>query len=350
MRVLTTLALAAGCLGASVAAAAEPPEPRREESEQAPAPADDEPLEVVVDGSADERMRIAETVDETCRKIGFLLIANHGVPDLVIENAWDAARRFFDLPLEDKLATRAEDAGSPRGYFPLEEETLAKTRGDASAPDQKEAFSSGPPAAPAGHENAENFEFFYGPNIWPAALPDFESAWLDYYRAMESLGASIMSVLACALKLDDEFFAPFHSHHISALRGINYPEMPPRADHSRAGSHSDYGSVTILKPDPDVGGLEAQSPSGEWIPVPQVDGAYVVNIGDLMARWTKGRWVSTLHRVVAPDIGLVPRRQSIAYFMNPNHDAEIHALPDRIGDDDPVTAGHYLIEKFSSAF
>jgi isopenicillin N synthase-like dioxygenase len=185
-------------------------------------------------------------------------------------------------------------------------------------------------------------------------LPAFSAAWLDYYRAMEILGARIMSLLAAALALDDDFFVPLHSHHISALRGINYPSMGigSAAGRSRAGAHSDYGSVTILKPDPNVGGLEVRPAAGDWIRAPSVDEAFIVNIGDLMAHWTNNRWVSTLHRVVAPDGDPVPRRQSIAYFMNPNYDAEICVIPtcrENGATTTPVTAGQYLIDKFRSA-
>ncbi len=307
-------------------------------------------LGAFVEGSDKERQAVAEKVDDTCRTIGFLAITGHGVPEDTIDNAWAAAREFFDLPLADKLATRADDPVCPRGYFPIDEEALAKTRGEASAPDPKEAFSSGPPKAPPDHEAAENFDFFYGANLWPAALPSFESAWLAYYRAMESLGANIMRLLATALELDEDFFAPFHSHHISALRGINYPAMPAAGEISRAGAHSDYGSVTILKADAEVGGLEVKTPDGDWIRAPSLNDGFIVNIGDLMAHWTNNRWVSTLHRVVAPNGESMPRRQSIAYFMNPNYDAEISVLPNCGDRSDTVTAGQYLIDKFRSAF
>ena len=303
-------------------------------------------------GTPAQRKPIAELVDATCRETGFLLIENHGVANAVSDAAWLAARQFFELPLEAKLATKAHDPNCPRGYFPLEQEMLARTRGESTAPDPKEAFSSGPPEVPAGHEHTPDFDFFYGPNRWPAALPGFAAAWLEYYHAMESLGARIMTLLAAALSLDDDYFARFHNHHVSALRGINYPATPAAAGYSRAGAHSDYGSITILRPDPDVGGLEVMTPDGNWLRIPSVDDALVVNIGDLMAYWTNNRWKSTLHRVVAPGEDPVPRRQSIAYFMNPNYDAEIRALPTCCKGAPavtPVTAGQYLIGKFRAA-
>lgn len=304
-------------------------------------------------GSIAERKVIAESVDNTCRTIGFLVIENHGVPDAICDSAWRSARQFFDLPLDVKLASKSPDSRCPRGYFPVAEETLAKTRGQPSPPDPKEAFSCGPPAPPTGHKATKEFDFFYGTNLWPAELPGFEQTWLAYYSSMEKLGASIMQMLAEALDVDTNFFEPFHSHHLSALRGINYPDMASKNKAPRAGAHSDYGSVTILKADPEVGGLEVQSRDGAWISAPATKSGFIVNIGDLMARWTGNRWVSTLHRVVAPGGDAVPRRQSIAYFMNPNYDAEISVIPSCKSKEivaGSIIAGKYLINQFRSAF
>lgn len=304
-----------------------------------------------------DRRRIARAVDETCRTIGFLVVENHEVPTRIIDDAWRAAGAFFDLPPERKRVAMAADPGCPRGYFPVASEALARTRGDETLPDRKECFSSGPLCRPAGNAPGQHYDFFYGNNLWPPDPPGFRPAWVAYYRAMEQLGARIMALLADALELDRDFFAAYHRHHLSALRALNYPAHPatPRAGQPRAGAHSDYGSVTILRPDPAVGGLEICPPGGEWMAAPPVADAFIVNIGDLMARWTNDRWVSTLHRVTAPVVGgLVPRRQSIAYFMNPDHDAEIVTIPtclDAAGRSRyaPVMAGRYLLEKFRSA-
>lgn len=307
-------------------------------------------------GTTADRRRIAAQVDDICRSIGFLVIENHGVPPVVTGTAWKMARAFFDLPLEEKLAARAGEAGCPRGYFPLEAETLAKTRGIETLPDRKECYSSGPLSPPAEHVAGEHADFFYGRNLWPAAPKGFRDAWVGYYREMEALGARIMEMLARALDLDSDYFADFHAHHLSALRALNYPQRTKAAatGQPRAGAHSDYGSVTILRPDPHVGGLEVRLPNGKWTAAPVVDDAFIVNIGDLMARWTNDRWVSTLHRVTDPvSDGAVPRRQSIAYFMNPDYDAEIATLPtcldaDGLSSYAPVMAGEYLLGKFAS--
>ena len=309
-------------------------------------------------GEEHERRQIADRVDEICRSVGFLIVERHGVPRETIDQAWSSARAFFDLPLHDKLGARSADPVCPRGYFPLQEESLARTRGIAAPPDQKESFSSGPVCAPAGHAGSDDFDFFYGPNIWPAEPAGFRQAWTDYYAAMEQLGAQIMQMLASALRLADDYFVASHTHHLSALRAINYPSIAEASlpGQQRAGAHSDYGSVTILKPDPHVAGLEVRLASGDWIAAPVVENAFIVNIGDLMARWTNDRWVSTLHRVidpVGPSGGPAPRRQAIAYFMNPNYDAEISAIPTCLDAGaspkyPPARAGRYLIEKFTS--
>jgi len=152
-----------------------------------------------------------------------------------------------------------------------------------------------------------------------------------------------------------DFFAPFLSAPVSALRALNYPALaaPPKPGQIRAGAHTDYGSLTILLPQAGSRGLEILGPDGAWIEVPPRPGAFIVNIGDLMARWTNDRWTSTLHRVVIPDDGGAQRRQSFAFFHQPNWDAEIVALDARLATNEPpkyppVRSGPYLMGKFKS--
>jgi isopenicillin N synthase-like dioxygenase len=313
-------------------------------------------LSAFLTGTDQERRQIANRVDDICRSIGFLIIENHGISGDINDAAWSAARRFFDLSIERKNASQSRESGCPRGYFPLEQETLAKTRGIDTPPDLKECFSSGPLSPPAGHLATGDFEFFYGKNLWPAEPAEFRRAWTDYYVAMDQLGSQLMQMLALALQLESDYFVEFHTHHLGALRALNYPPIGNNSlpGQLRAGAHSDYGSVTILKPDPTVGGLEVQHSSGNWISAPAIADAYIVNIGDLLARWTNDRWVSTMHRVVDPiDDKTAPRRQSIAYFMNPNYDAEIDVITTCVDKNatpkyPAVLAGRYLVEKFRS--
>ncbi len=312
-----------------------------------------------LNGAPAVQKKVASRVDHICRAIGFLIIENHNVNNDVIDAAWTAAAEFFALPETEKYSAQTTDIHCPRGFTPVEGESLAKTQGEDAPPDRKETFSSGPISPPEFHPHGDDFDFFYGANIWPKKPENFKEAWLSYYHAMEILGAQIMELLALALEVDKDYFKEYHTHHISALRTQNYPSLSRKIlpGQLRAGAHSDYGSVTILKPDPDVDGLEVRSPNGDWIKAPVVKDGFIINIGDLLARWTNDRWVSTLHRVVEPESAQgenSKRRQSIAYFMNPNFDAEITAIPTCVKDGDrakypPVKAGDYLIDKFKQS-
>jgi isopenicillin N synthase-like dioxygenase len=141
------------------------------------------------------------------------------------------------------------------------------------------------------------------------------------------------------------------------MRALNYPHLTKASPGQlRAGAHSDYGSLTILLTEPALGGLEICTPDKNWREVPVVPGAFIVNIGDLMARWTNDRWVSTLHRVVNPTVheDASTRRQSIAFFHQPNWDAEIVCIPTCLAPGEkpkyaPVTSGAHLMEKFRRA-
>ncbi len=268
------------------------------------------------------RRALGTEVDRICRETGFLAISGHDVPQDVVDAVWSKARAFFDLPLAAKLAAKGPYPGYPYGYLPPEAEALAKSREVETPPDLKESFNGGPIAAPLGLADPEALGFCYAPTIWPSNPAGFVEAWQAYYRAMETLARRLMRVFAVALDLEEDYFEPFIDQPISALRALNYPEpkATPLPRQLRAGAHSDYGSLTILLPEAAPGGLEILAPDGAWRPVPPVPGAFIVNIGDLMARWTNDRWVSTVHRVVNPPAGASGsvRRQSLAFFHQPN--------------------------------
>ena len=307
----------------------------------------------VVDISADPAAVGAE-LDEICRTVGFFQVTGHGISDGVAEPAWAMAARFFDLPLEDKLSVARPGADYPYGYMPLAGESLSQSMSGAAPADLKEVFNVGPPSRPAGRFADPGEAWAYSPNLWPAALPDLKPAWTAYYEAMRELGNRLMSLLARGLGLPPGFFADKTADGPNALRAINYParDRPPRPGQLRAGAHTDYGTVTILRQDA-VGGLEVLEPAGEWAVVESVPGAFVINIGDLMARWTNDRWHSTLHRVVDPpdSLAAAARRQSMPYFQNANWSATISCLPTCLepGEEpryEPVLAGPHLMSKF----
>jgi isopenicillin N synthase-like dioxygenase len=301
------------------------------------------------------KKNLARQVDRVCCETGFLAIVGHGVSGQIISGAWNAARKFFDLPLEKKLEVKMPYVGYPYGYSPLQAEALAKSLGEETPPDLKESFSIGPLQQLPPGENDPDADFRYAANLWPTEPKEFRREWTTYYRTMSELAGRIMKIFALALDMPEGFFEGLIDDPISAMRALNYPhqsEAPP-AGQLRAGAHSDYGSLTILLAEAAPGGLEIRTPAGEWEPVPLVPGAFVVNIGDLMARWTNDRWVSTLHRVVnpPPDPAGSTRRQSIAFFHQPNWNAVIECIPTCLAPGEkpkypPVGSGEHLMEKF----
>jgi len=297
-----------------------------------------------LDGTA--RTQSADRLDRICRETGFLVLTGHGVPRDVIDAQWQAVQAFFDLPTDEKAKVAAPYAGYPYGWLGPLKEALARSKGQDTPPDLKESFNGGPLSVPPGLTDDDALAFCYQPTLWPE-LPGFRAAWEAYYAHMEALAERVMAAMAEALGLDRSFFAPFIGHPISALRALHYPATTGHAepDQQRAGAHTDYGSLTILLPQAGSRGLQIQAPSGEWVDVTAPEGAFVINIGDLMARWTADRWVSTLHRVVA--LPGQPARMSLAFFHQPDWAAEILPLN---GSDayPPVKSGPYLMEKYRS--
>ncbi len=272
------------------------------------------------------------SIDAACRDIGFFAIVEHDVPTAVIDDAWRAATAFFDLPLDEKLRATSIDADHPYGFFPIAEESL----GDGAPPDLKESLNLGPPPRP---EVAAAGGFALTERSWPPAPAELRPTWTAYYSAMETLAARLMRLFAHALELDEGFFDDKIDRHLSALRALNYPGQTstPVPGQIRAAEHTDYGTITILKPGQATGGLEVLTTAGEWLHVPPVEHGFIVNLGDLMQMWTNDRWCSTRHRVVNPDdkVAATERRQSMAFFHQPNWDALIECLPSCTSADNP---------------
>jgi isopenicillin N synthase-like dioxygenase len=302
--------------------------------------------------------RVAERVGEACRDIGFLVIAGHGIDPGLVERVEVTARAFFDLPLAEKMRVARPAPDVTRGYIPVEGEAVAASRGEVTPGDLNESLMIGPVDVPEGdpYFRAPEAGKHFHPNLWPARPAELRPAWTAYFRAMGDLAATVMRIFAAALREREDFFDDKIDRHISRLRARNYPEQPeaPRPGQLRAGAHADYGSLTILKAEANPGGLEVCNQAGEWVEVPIVPGTFVVNLGELMARWTNDRWPATLHRVVNPPRAqaLGSRRQSIVFFHNPNYDALIRCIPSCADPAHPAkypetTSGEHLRRQFT---
>lgn len=298
---------------------------------------------------------VGREIDETLRTVGFFQIVNHGVSAEVADTCWDAATAFFDLPLEQKEAVQRAEGGF-YGYFPMRSESLAGSRGVLTPADLKESFNMGPSARPARPFADDDEAALFAGTHWPDdTLPAMRVAWEAQYAAMQDLCTRLMSIFALGLDLPADAFAGAIEGGANALRAINYPEQvtPPEADQLRAGAHTDYGTLTVLRQEIGRGGLQVFDEHTEaWLDVPAVPDALVINIGDLMARWTNDRWTSTLHRVVNADAGtgVSTRRQSMPFFHSAAYSARIEALPTCVPAGtqpayEPVLAGQFLFGK-----
>lgn len=309
-------------------------------------------------GSAPERLRIAKEIDAACRTIGFLIISGHRVPGRLIERTTQVSREFFDLPDSAKESYSSGNPKINRGYFKVGGLTVSYDD-RKSAPDYRDMYFA------SRNELDESDPYYttplaekiFTPNIWPEVVPGFEEAWIAYYRAMGELGDVLAHLFALALDLPETYFDAMFDKHMSTMAVNNYPDQPnePLPDQLRCGAHTDYGAFTILKAEDKPGGLEVFSEDGKWQPVPIVPGTYIVNIGDLFARWTNDRWVSPLHRVSNPprDKALGSRRQSVVFFFHPNYDAVVECLPSCGSGEDvkyaPIAAFDHLFAKISNS-
>ena len=285
------------------------------------------------DGGSTTRMEIANQLGIAAETLGFVVIGGHGIDPAIGNTLKDVALRFFDLPRVTKMSVRRPTNDQNRGYIPYGEETLVRMAGGEGPPDYKEVFAVGPDDVPQElyFTGAESYPSF-APNLWPQAPADLRPKMLAYWRQMETLMRVIGEALAIAIDLPDDTFEDVLDHrHTSQLRLLHYPApagdiMPGQL---RAGEHSDVGMMTILRNDPVPGGLQVKIREGKWIDAPALENTFILNIGDLLMRWTNDRFVSTLHRVMVPppDAGNEARRLSIGFFVGPRYNATVECLP-----------------------
>jgi isopenicillin N synthase-like dioxygenase len=303
-------------------------------------------------GSRADRLAVAREIDRTCVDIGFFTITGHGVPADVIDSLRRLSHEFFALPLAEKQRAIHPVPATPRGYIAMGVEALSYASEVDTPPDLKEFYHFGRERWPDQpyFTSAEGQRYFI-PNLWPERPTGLGVAADRYYGAMERLDLELMRLAALALGVDEHFFDDKLDKHITAMRLNFYPEQTaaPQQDQLRAGAHTDYGLLTILNGETAPGGLQVQTRDGAWIDVETARDSFVVNIGDLMMRWSNDRWVSNPHRVVNPpaEVAARARRLSIAFFLHPNYDATIECIaPPGQAKYPPVGSGAYRDFKY----
>ncbi len=311
-----------------------------------------------VGGGTDQARRaVAAAVDDACSRVGFMQVLGHGVPDCVTTALAEAMDRFFDLDGAIKNSYRIP--GANRGYSPPKSESLSLSLGVRSAArmnDFFEAFNVGVEARSFAGLDLDEAD--YGINVWPDEVSSFRDAVAEYFTQAGRVARTLTAIFCQALGLDEGYFDRVTDHSIDVLRMNNYalPAGPVSLDGELTGmgEHTDYGIVTVLWAD-QVAGLQVLGADQRWHDVSPLDGALLVNLGDLTARITNDHWMSTLHRVRPPVVdGSVVRRRSAAFFHDGNVDAVITTAAPFLQADaglayEPITVGAHIAAKLAGS-
>jgi isopenicillin N synthase-like dioxygenase len=300
-------------------------------------------------GDAAKRESVAWAVHKACRDTGFFYVSNHGIPQHTLDCQLDWAQRFFALPLAAKRALSMEHGHGPVGYEPMQLQTLDL----GSPPDLKEGFQFHRERFVGARNDMKDADY-RGNNRWPSGIPGFREQMLDYHERVIALGRHLMGVIASSLELPEDYFSEGLNELMCSVRLLHYPPHPANAGFNQlgAGAHTDWGAITMLLQD-GCGGLEVRHASGEWIRATPIPGTLIVNLGDMIRRWTNDLYHSTLHRVLNKESGI--DRYSVASFFNPNYQFRVECLPTCVPEVGapiypPCTVGEHLKEMFEQTY
>lgn len=298
-------------------------------------------------GSADAaaRMEVAARMREAAERIGFFYVSNHGVPQAQVDAIFDTSRRFFALPPERKAGVLINEIH--RGWLAVGQSKMYA----GAKVDLKESFLWGlelPPDDPdvmAGKK-------LMGPNHWPAFMPEMRGVLSAYYDSILDCGNRLLRGFALSLGRPADFFVPHFAKSLARGSMVYYPPQPADLGEQQFGvaPHTDYGGLTLLSQDM-TGGLQVLNKAGEWVTAHPIPGTLVINVGDLMARWTNNRFSSNAHRVINTS---GRERYSVAVFFDPSFDTTID--PRDLLDDasqakyPATTCGEYIVGRFDKAF
>ncbi|MBT3145627.1 2OG-Fe(II) oxygenase [Neptunomonas sp. CHC150] len=290
---------------------------------------------------------VARHIDHACQRTGFFYVKGHTIDTSTMNDVVGMAKQLFAQPMGEKLKIDITQSAHHRGYGAIATEQL-----DPSLPgDCKETFDMGR------HLLADDPDVLaekplHGPNRYPE-IDGFQATMETHYWRMLELGKTILKGIAVALGIAPDYFDSRFTHPISVLRFIHYPPASALSQDNQigAGAHTDYGCITILYQD-EVGGLQVQNRQGDWIDATPVPDTFVINIGDMMARWSNDRYTSTPHRVVNQ---AQKDRYASPFFVEPNFDTNIYCLDGCSDQTSPpkyesISAGEYLLSRFRDTY
>ena len=303
-------------------------------------------LELALTGGGQRSHAVAQQLRVAAMATGFFYVRHHGISADMLTRQFALARELMSLPLATRQALSARHSTTLRGFMALGAQTLD----EAARPDLNESFYCGM-AYPADHPYVLAGYQTYGGNQWPAEVPHAAAQCEAYIQALLRLSRRLMQLLALSLDLPEPYIEATSQSPLVTLRMLRYPPHPPGADERTfgAGAHTDWGALTLLVQD-GYGGLEVALPDGTWLAAPPMAGTFIVNLGDMMPRWTNGLYRSSLHRVRNTLSGGQPR-YSIPFFYEPDYMARIVAVPGTLAAGEkplfePCTAGEHLKQMY----
>jgi isopenicillin N synthase-like dioxygenase len=299
-----------------------------------------------MEGSETGKTLVSSQIRDAAERIGFFYISNPPVKQETRDAAFEATRSFFSMPLEEKLKIKINS--SHRGYLPIGNSSYdAKLK-----PNVNESFLVGLDL-PADDPDVMAQTPLHGPNQWLPSMMLHKHAYETYFNEMRTFGEHLLKAAAKALQLDESFFVNAYTKPMPFIRAVHYPSQAVDRAENEFGSatHTDNGCLTLLSQD-DIGGLQVQRRDGGWIDAPPIANTYVINIGDMLMRWTNDKWVSTPHRVINVS---GKDRYSIPFFYNPSYHTQVACIPSCLDASgtakyEPVTWGEYFTAKFNRTY
>ncbi|KAF7309246.1 Fe2OG dioxygenase domain-containing protein [Mycena indigotica] len=307
------------------------------------------------------RQELVERVKDACTRVGFFYVKKHGIPPAVFARTIAAMRAFFDLPLDEKLEIENKKSPNFKGYSPV----LSGNNDPNGGGDLQEGFEFGyelPDVVDDGGASSQASrplqptpqDVMSAPNVWPASLPEFRLAALEYYHHALQLGRQLFPLFALALNLPADFFADKTKHSAALMRLLHYPPQIGEVDGRviGIGAHTDWECFTILYQQPGIQALQVLNSRKQWIDAPPIEGTLVINLGDELARWTNDVFTSTVHRAINRS-GV--ERFSIPLFFGTDYDVRLEPIPSCVSPDRPakyetITAGEYIQGRLKATY
>jgi len=291
-----------------------------------------------------DRLAVAKEIGDAARDSGFFYVAGHPIGPELRNGLVDAAKAFFVEPFEAKMGRYIGNSTNHSGYVPAGEEGFYGQK-----PDRKEAFDV-PVDVPADDPDViARRSPFLGPVQWPDD-PVFRTNVSAYYAAVSALARQLFRGFALALEMPETWFDQYLSRPPSQLRLIHYPYAAGApADEPGIGAHTDYECFTILFPT--APGLEVMNGEGTWIDAPPIEGAFVINIGDMLEAWSNGTFVATSHRVRK----VSEERYSFPFFATCDYHTVVSPLPQFVSAErpakyKPIVSGDHLLAQTAQTF